>query len=144
MRASKCQRLVFVTRPLEYTICPYCNLCRFFFFSFYIFAGAAQGCDWGGRDRDHCSSCHNNWHYSVFPTQYLHCQQTILLLHIPRKYKVYAVHGQGDWPHQKLAVLTEPCDFWCDCTLLFRLLRGHCHACFNVKFDLKFVCWSVF
>lgn len=87
-----------------------------FFIFFWKIPGAAQGCDWGGWDGDHCSSCHNNWHYSIFLTQDLHCQQTILLFHIPWRNKLYAVHGQGDWPHQKLAVVTALFEFWSDCT----------------------------
>lgn len=83
----------------------------------YIFCkitGAAQGYDRGGWDWDHCRSCHNIWHYSIFLTHDLHCQQTILLLHIPWRHKLYAVHGQGDWPHKKLAVMSV--QFWSDGT----------------------------
>lgn len=87
---------------------------------FYLFfsvkkKGAAQSCDWGGWDWDHCSSFHNNWHYSIFVTQDFQCQQTILLLHIPWSHKLSAVHGQGDWPHQRIAVMTGLFELWSDC-----------------------------
>lgn len=117
-KASKCQRLVFnFTTLLQHMfVFQPLQIMKFFLIFFWKIPGDAQGCDWGGWDGDHCSSCHNNWHYSIFLTQDLHCQQTILLLHIPWRNKLYAVHGQGDWPHQKLAVVTALFEFWSDCT----------------------------
>ena len=97
-----------VSFPWCKKIFAYSNTCSWnIFFNLYCkITGAAQGCDRGGRDRHHCSSCHNLWHYSIFLTPDLHYKQTIFLLHIPWRHKLSAVYGQGDWPYQKLAVMT--------------------------------------
>lgn len=75
----------------------------------FVITGAAQGCNWRGWARDHSISCHNSQHYSICLTQDLHCQQTIFLLHIPRRHKLSSVHGQNNWPHQKLTIF---CVVW--------------------------------
>lgn len=67
--------------------------------------GAAQGGDWCGWEWDHCSSWHNNWHCGLLFTTDLQHQQTVLLLHLSWRHQHFAVHGQGDKPHQKLAVM---------------------------------------
>lgn len=123
-KASECQRLVLNRTITTYSISVFqpAQLMNFFIL-FWKIVDAAQGCDWGGWDGDHCSSCDNDRHYSIFLTQDLHCQQTILLLHIPRRHKLYAVHGQGDWPHPKLAVLTALFEFWCGLKWQWACLR---------------------
>lgn len=148
-KASKCQRLVCTFTVLH--ACLFQTLRSMNFLFIYLFfhlyckiTGAAQGCDWGGWVGDHCSSRHNNRHYSIFLTQDLHRQQAIFLLHIPRIHKLSAVYGQGDWPHQKLAVMTLLLESStaCVCHCVYLGMRKAILKHFSILY-IKCLCWSV-